>query len=86
MQKKNIIFFALIIIIAVISIIIFGRFQGSVDRVPKITISEEEWDFGKVEPAIQPQHKFNITNKGTEKLIVERVWTSCGCLLTSIST
>ena len=86
MQKKNIIFFALIIIIAVISIIIFGRFQGSVDRVPKITISEEEWDFGKVEPAIQPQHKFIITNKGTENLIVERVWTSCGCLLTSIST
>ena len=72
--------------IVVISIIIFRNIQNSVIRVPKIAISEEEWDFGKVEPAIQPQHKFNITNKGTEKLIVERVWTSCGCLLTSIST
>jgi hypothetical protein len=85
LQKKNIIFFVLIIIIAVISIIILGCFQGSVSRVPKITISEEEWDFGKMKPGEKPVHRFIITNKGSENLLIERVRSSCGCVQTFIS-
>ena len=85
MQKKNIIFFIIILIIIVAgSIVISGNFLNKSVRSPQISISEEEWDFGKVKPGTQPQHKFIITNKGTEDLIIERVWTSCGCVQASI--
>ncbi len=87
MHKKNIFFFILIVTIIVAgSFIIFGNFLNKSVRPPQISISEEEWDFGKVKPGTQPQHKFIITNKGTEDLIIERVWASCGCVQTSIST
>ena len=87
MQKKNIIFFILIVTIIITgSIIISGNFLNKSVLPPQISISEEEWDFGKVKPGTQPQHKFIITNKGTEDLLIERVWTSCGCVQASIFT
>ena len=87
MQKKNIIFFIIIVIIIVVGfIVISGNFSSKPERPPQILISEEEWDFGKVKPGTQPQHKFIITNKGTEDLLIERVWTSCGCVKASIFT
>lgn len=87
MHKKNIIFFIIIVIIIVASfVIIFGKLINKSERPPQISISEEEWDFGKVKPGTQPQHKFIITNKGTEDLLIERVWTSCGCIKASIFT
>lgn len=87
MQKKNIILFIIIVTIIVAgSIVISGNFSSKSGQPPQIAISEEEWDFGKVKPGTQPQHKFIITNKGTEDLIIERVWASCGCVQTSIST
>ena len=87
LQKKNIIFFIIIVIIIIAgSIIVFGNFFNKPVRPPQISISEEEWDFGKVKPGTQPQYKFIITNKGTEDLLIERVWTSCGCVQASIST
>ena len=87
MHRRNIFFFILIVTIIIIgSIIIFGNFLNKSVQPPQISISEEEWDFGKVKPGTQPQHNFIITNKGTEDLLIERVWTSCGCVQTSIST
>ncbi len=87
MQKKNIIFFIIIVIIIVAgSVVISGNFSSKFGRVPQITISEEEWDFGKVKPEMKPNYTFTVTNKGNEDLIIERVWASCGCVQTSIST
>jgi len=87
LQKKNIIFFIIIVIIIVAgSIVISGNFSSKPGRPPQISISEEEWDFGIVKPGTQPHHNFIITNKGTEDLLIERVWTSCGCVQTSIFT
>jgi len=87
LQKKNIIFFIIIVIIVVAgSIIIFANLLNIPEKPPQISISEEEWDFGKVRPGIQPQHKFMVTNKGSEDLLIERVWTSCGCVQALIST
>jgi hypothetical protein len=87
LQKKNIIFFIIIVIIVITgSIVISGNFSSKSGQPPQITISEEEWDFGKVMPDVKPSHKFTITNKGNEDLIIERVWASCGCVQTSIST
>ncbi|HAJ32093.1 MAG TPA: hypothetical protein DCK79_01780 [Candidatus Atribacteria bacterium] len=86
MQKRNIIFFIIIVIIIVAgSIVISGNFSSKSGRPPQITISEEEWDFGKIIPDVKPSHKFIITNKGNEDLIIERVRASCGCVQTSIS-
>ena len=68
------------------SIIIVGNFLNKSVRPPQISVSEEEWDFGIVKPGTQLHHTFIITNKGTEDLIIERVWASCGCVLTSIFT
>ena len=64
--------------------VISGNFSSKPERPPQISISEEEWDFGKVKQGTQPQHKFIITNKGNEDLIIERVWASCGCVQVSI--
>jgi len=87
LQKKNIIFFIIIVIIIVTgSIVIYGNFSSKSGRFPQIKISEEEWDFGKVLPDANPNHKFTITNKGNEDLIIERVRASCGCVQTAIST
>jgi hypothetical protein len=87
LQKKNIIFIIIIVIIVVTgSIVIYGNFSSKPGRPPQITISEEEWDFGKVMLDVKPSHKFTITNKGNEDLIIERVRASCGCVQTSIST
>mgnify|MGYP001106718690 CR=1 FL=1 len=87
MQKKNIIFFIIIGIIIILgSIIVFGNFSSKSGRPPQITISEEEWDFGKVKPEMKPNHTFTVINKGNEDLIIERVRASCGCVQTSIST
>jgi len=87
LHKKNIIFFIIIVIIIVAGfIVISGNFSSKPERPPQISISEEEWDFGKVKPGTQPQHNFIITNKGTEDLLIERVWASCGCVKVSIFT
>jgi len=87
LQKKNIIFFIIIGIIIILgSIIVFGNFSSKSGRPPQITISEEEWDFGKVKPEMKPNHTFTVINKGNEDLIIERVRASCGCVQTSIST
>ena len=87
MHKKNIIFFIIIVIIIVTGyIVISGNFSSKSEWPPQITISEEEWDFGKVKPEIKPNHTFTVINKGNKDLIIERVWASCGCVQTSIST
>ena len=87
MHKKNIIFFIIIVIIVITSsIVIYGNFLSKSGRYPQITISEEEWDFGKVKPEMKPNHTFTVINKGNEDLIIERVRASCGCVQTSIST
>ena len=86
MQKKNILLLIIIVTIIVAgSIVISGNFLNKSVQPPQISIADEEWDFGKVKPGTQSLHKFIITNKGTEDLIIERVWASCGCVKTSIS-
>jgi hypothetical protein len=67
-------------------IVISSNFSSKSGRPPQIAISEEEWDFSLVKPEEKPTHVFTITNKGNEDLIIERVWASCGCVQTSIST
>ena len=81
------IFFIFIVIIIIISVIlIFNYIQNKPLQPPKISLSEEEWDFGMVKPDDKPTHIFILKNEGNEDLIIERVRVSCGCVKTSIST
>lgn len=84
---KNRIFFIFVVIIIIISVIlIFNYIQNKPLQPPKLSLSEEEWDFGMVKPNDKPTHIFMVKNEGDEDLIIERVRVSCGCVKTSIST
>jgi hypothetical protein len=53
---------------------------------PKLLVSEEEWDFGKVIRGEKPTHIFVVKNGGEGDLIIEGVKGSCPCIEISIST
>jgi len=46
---------------------------------PRISCSENLYDFGKVEEGTVVTHTFFIKNTGDEILKILKVWTSCGC-------
>jgi len=52
---------------------------------PKLLVSEEKWDFGKVTRGEKPTHIFTIKNVGEENLIIEGLKESCPCIEASIS-
>ncbi len=41
--------------------------------VPKVSLSEKEYDFGFVKPFSTLKHKFTIKNVGNGTLVIERV-------------
>ncbi|MCJ7472411.1 MAG: DUF1573 domain-containing protein [Actinobacteria bacterium] len=60
--------------------------QNNVGPQPRILVSEEEWDFGKVTRGEKPTHIFTVKNGGEGDLIIEGVKESCTCIEASIST
>jgi hypothetical protein len=46
---------------------------------PKLTVSEEHWDFGEITAALPVGHTFKVKNTGDATLFIQRVETSCGC-------
>ncbi len=81
--------FIIILISAVIIIVaglIFYYFSGSSSLPPTLSLSEEEWDFGKIKEDERPVHIFTLSNTGREELIIERVRASCGCTATMLSS
>jgi len=46
---------------------------------PKITVSETEYEFGKIAKGVEVTHDFLITNTGGDLLEIQRVRASCGC-------
>jgi hypothetical protein len=86
-MPKNIIIFILIgVIIIMAGILVFSNTQNNSRLQPRISVSEEEWDFGKVTQGEKPTHIFIVKNRGEGDLIIERVKESCACIETSIST
>ncbi|HBY56781.1 MAG TPA: hypothetical protein DEG96_02795 [Candidatus Atribacteria bacterium] len=87
MFGKNKNFIILISIIVIIGIfLIFYNIQNKSSLPPTISISEEEWDFGKIKEDERPVHIFTINNIGREELIINRVRASCGCTATMLSS
>jgi len=60
--------------------------QNNTGPQPKILVSEEEWDFGKVTRGEKPTHIFTVKNGGEGDLIIEGLKESCACIEASIST
>ena len=86
-MKKNIAIIVFLVIIAILSYILISDYiQSKYSQPPKLSISEEEWDFGIVKSDEKPTHVFLVKNEGGEDLLINRVRSSCGCLEASISS
>ena len=53
---------------------------------PKISIDTKYWDFGNIQEGKIEQKVFIIENAGDEDLIIESVFTDCGCTTVDISS
>jgi len=94
MRKNTINFFLIGVIIILGGVLIFSNIQNNSSNTsqnnfgpqPRILVSEEEWDFGKVIQGEKPTHIFIVKNGGEGDLIIEGVKESCACIEVSIST
>jgi hypothetical protein len=85
-RKNKIIIILISIVVSVGAFLIFYNIQNKSSLPPTISISEEEWDFGKIKEDERPVHIFTIKNIGREELIISRVRASCGCTATMLSS
>jgi len=85
-RKNKIIIILISIAVIVGAFLIFYNIQNKSSHSPTISISEEEWDFGKIKEDERPVHIFTIKNTGREELIISRVRSSCGCAATMLSS
>ena len=94
-MPKNIIIFILIVAVIILGgVLVFSNIQNNSSNTtqnnsgpkPRILVSEEEWDFGKVTQGEKPTHIFIVKNGGEGDLIIESLKESCACIEASIST
>ena len=91
--KNTIIFFLIGVIIIMGGILVFSNTQNNSSNTtqnnsglqPRILVSEEEWDFGKVTRGEKPTHVFIVKNGGEGDLIIDSLKESCACIEVSIS-
>lgn len=102
MPKNIIIFILIVAVSVLGSVLVFSNIQNNSSNTtqsnssnaiqnnsgpqPRILVSEEEWDFGKVIQGEKPTHIFIVKNEGEGDLIIEGVKESCACIEASIST
>jgi len=53
---------------------------------PKLTVSEERWDFGIITASFPVQHVFKLRNTGDMPLKIGQITPGCGCLVTSLKS
>ena len=85
-RNKLIIFIIIAIAILIGAFFIYNSIQNKSSQPPQISLSEEEWDFGKVKEDERPIHIFTIKNTGGEELIITRVRATCGCTATMLTS
>jgi hypothetical protein len=94
-MSKNIIIFILIAAVIILGgVLVFSNIQNNSSNTiqnnsgpqPRILVSEQEWDFGKVIQGEKPTHIFIVKNGGEGDLIIDRLKESCPCIEVSIST
>jgi len=100
--KNIIIFFLIGVIIILGGVLVFSNIQNNSTNAtqnnptsttqnsfgpqPKILVSEEEWDFGKVTQGEKPTHIFMVKNEGEGDLVITGVKGCCPCIEVSISS
>jgi len=84
-RKKIFISIVIVIIILISAFFVYINIQKS-SLPPRVTLSEEEGDFGKVKEDERPSHIFTIKNTGGKELIINRVRAACGCTATMLSS
>ena len=72
--------FLVIFIIAFVTTVAFGL------TGPKIKIENQHWNFGEVKVGTVKEKLFMVENIGDENLIIEKVYTDCGCTKAEISS
>ena len=85
-RKKGFVIVLVSLVIVIAAIFIFNNIQNKTPQAPKISLSEKEWNFGKIKENERPNHIFTITNTGGEELVISRVRASCGCTATMLSS
>lgn len=53
--------------------------EEELEKAPRISLSEPEYDFGNVKQGEQVEHHFKISNEGKSNLIIRKINASCGC-------
>ena len=61
------------------SILLFSSFSLAQILTPKLTLLENEYDFGDIKQGDQVSHVFILTNSGGDLLKIEKIIPSCGC-------
>lgn len=56
------------------------------DKVPRIAVTPESWDFGKITESKTETHNFEVKNIGSVPLTIKGVTSSCGCTSASLSS
>jgi len=71
-----------------ISIGLFAQVSSQTQIIagPAISLDKKVHDFGSIAFASEGTCEFEVTNTGTEPLILQRCQTSCGCLVASCSS
>lgn len=49
-------------------------------KPPRLSLSEDSWYYGEVKPDEKVTHLFKLKNEGESKLVIESVYSSCGCI------
>lgn len=75
MKIYNFVLGNLILVLGLVSLIWAG---------PKLSVSEETWDFGDAPSVGNAVHTFKVKNIGDSTLVIDRVDASCGCISTGI--
>ncbi len=102
MPKNIIIFILIVAVIILGGVLVFSNIQNNASNAnqnnysnttqnnsgpqPRILVSEQEWDFGKVIQGEKPTHIFIVKNGGEGDLIIDSLKESCACIEASIST
>lgn len=63
----------------ILALMFFYTGIASASHNPKIEVSPESWDFGRVTKAKVLTHKFTVKNTGDDTLEIKHITTSCGC-------
>ncbi|MCO6429275.1 MAG: DUF1573 domain-containing protein [Deltaproteobacteria bacterium] len=53
---------------------------------PRISVQEQDFNFGKVSEGAKVAHSFKISNNGRTDLVIQRVVAACGCTVANAST